>query len=93
MILDGEAAPVGGLGIAKQPADELDDCPPSSCSPAVRTTWLARPTGHGPRRPFPIRFDPIRFGDAVVRSPHTPDAPYRDVLCRPYRCPGDVIEC
>ncbi|WP_295651335.1 hypothetical protein [uncultured Dietzia sp.] len=27
-ILDGEAAPTGGLGLAKQLRDELDDCPP-----------------------------------------------------------------
>lgn len=27
-ILDGEAAPVGGLGIARQLKDELDPCPP-----------------------------------------------------------------
>lgn len=27
-ILDGEAAPTGGLGLAKQLRDELDNCPP-----------------------------------------------------------------
>ncbi|MCD2264020.1 hypothetical protein K3888_15075 [Dietzia aurantiaca] len=27
-ILDGEAAPTGGLGLAKQLRDELDHCPP-----------------------------------------------------------------
>ena len=27
-ILDGEATPVGGMGIAKQLKDEIDDCPP-----------------------------------------------------------------
>lgn len=26
VILDGEAAPVGGMGIAKQLKDEIDDC-------------------------------------------------------------------
>ena len=28
VILDGEAAPVGGMGIAKQLKDEIADCPP-----------------------------------------------------------------
>ena len=27
-ILDGEATPFGGMGIAKQLKDEIDDCPP-----------------------------------------------------------------
>ncbi|MET9211219.1 hypothetical protein ACFYWJ_22445 [Nocardia sp. NPDC003269] len=27
-ILDGESAPAGGLGIAKQLKDEIDECPP-----------------------------------------------------------------
>lgn len=28
VILDGEAAPAGGMGVAKQMRDELDPCPP-----------------------------------------------------------------
>ena len=28
VILDGEASPTGGMGIAKQLKDEIDDCPP-----------------------------------------------------------------
>ncbi|PXW30721.1 response regulator transcription factor [Nocardia sp. 348MFTsu5.1] len=28
VILDGEAAPAGGMGIARQLKDEIDDCPP-----------------------------------------------------------------
>ena len=27
-ILDGEATPAGGMGVAKQVKDEIDDCPP-----------------------------------------------------------------
>ncbi|MBO0856344.1 MAG: response regulator transcription factor [Nocardia sp.] len=27
-ILDGEASPTGGMGLAKQLKDEIDDCPP-----------------------------------------------------------------
>lgn len=29
VILDGEAAPTGGLGIARQLKDEIEDCPPT----------------------------------------------------------------
>ncbi len=29
-VLDGEAVPAGGMGIAKQLKDEIDDCPPRS---------------------------------------------------------------
>jgi len=28
VVLDGEAAPTGGLGLAKQLSDEIDPCPP-----------------------------------------------------------------
>jgi DNA-binding response OmpR family regulator len=42
LVLDGEAAPAGGLGIARQLKDELDDCPPT-CVVIARAAdrWLA----------------------------------------------------
>jgi DNA-binding response OmpR family regulator len=42
MVLDGEAAPAGGLGIARQVKDEIDDCPPT-CVVIARAAdrWLA----------------------------------------------------
>ena len=42
MVLDGEAAPAGGLGIARQIKDEIDDCPPT-CVVIARAAdrWLA----------------------------------------------------
>jgi DNA-binding response OmpR family regulator len=42
LVLDGEATPGGGLGIARQLQDEVDDCPPT-CVVIARAAdrWLA----------------------------------------------------
>jgi DNA-binding response OmpR family regulator len=42
LVLDGEASPAGGLGIARQIKDEIDDCPPA-CVVIARAAdrWLA----------------------------------------------------
>ena len=42
MVLDGEATPAGGLGIARQLKDEITDCPPT-CVVIARAAdrWLA----------------------------------------------------
>lgn len=42
LMLDGEAAPAGGLGIARQLKDEITDCPPT-CVVIARAAdrWLA----------------------------------------------------
>ncbi len=42
LILDGEAQPAGGIGIARQLRDEVDNCPPI-CVVIARTAdrWLA----------------------------------------------------
>jgi DNA-binding NarL/FixJ family response regulator len=42
LVLDGEAAPAGGLGIARQLKDEIKDCPPT-CVVIARSAdrWLA----------------------------------------------------
>ena len=42
VVLDGEAWPTGGMGLAKQMKDELDDCPPTLVLIARRDdAWLA----------------------------------------------------
>lgn len=42
-VLDGEARPTGGLGLAKQVKDELDDCPPTLVLVARKDdAWLAK---------------------------------------------------
>jgi CheY-like chemotaxis protein len=71
VILDGEATPVGGLGIAKQLKDELEDCPPVLVlTGRADDAWLARWSRAEAAVPHPI--DPIRLGEAVaglLRSP------------------------
>ncbi len=65
VILDGEAAPVGGLGIAKQLKDEIADCPPVLVlTGRADDAWLATWSRAEAAVPHPI--DPIRLGDAVV---------------------------
>lgn len=65
VILDGEATPVGGMGIAKQLKDELDVCPPILVlTGRPDDAWLARWSRAEAAVPHPI--DPIRLGDAVV---------------------------
>ncbi len=64
-ILDGEATPVGGMGIAKQLKDEIADCPPILVLTGRRDdAWLARWSRAEAAVPHPI--DPIRLGEAVV---------------------------
>ncbi|MBX7450457.1 hypothetical protein GR927_20940 [Mycolicibacterium sp. 3033] len=64
-ILDGEATPVGGMGIAKQLKDEVDDCPPVLVlTGRPDDAWLARWSRAEAAVPHPI--DPIRLGDAVA---------------------------
>ncbi|WNG89197.1 hypothetical protein C6A87_008485 [Mycobacterium sp. ITM-2016-00317] len=65
VILDGEAAPVGGMGIAKQLKDEIEHCPPVLVlTGRPDDAWLARWSRAEAAVPHPI--DPIRLGDAVV---------------------------
>jgi DNA-binding response OmpR family regulator len=70
-ILDGEAVPAGGLGIAKQLKDEIDDCPPVLVlTGRPDDAWLANWSQAEAAVPHPI--DPIRLGDAVVSLLRTP---------------------
>ena len=42
LVLDGEATPAGGLGLARQLKDEFDDCPPTVVVIArAADRWLA----------------------------------------------------
>ena len=64
-ILDGEATPAGGMGIAKQLKDEITDCPPILVlTGRPDDAWLARWSRAEAAVPHPI--DPIRLGDAVT---------------------------
>lgn len=70
-ILDGEAAPAGGMGIAKQLKDEITDCPPILVlTGRPDDAWLASWSRAEAAVPHPI--DPIRLGDAVVSLLRTP---------------------
>ncbi|WP_114720018.1 response regulator transcription factor [Rhodococcus sp. AG1013] len=64
-ILDGEAAPAGGLGIAKQLKDELDVCPPVVVlTGRADDAWLADWSRAEAAVAHPI--DPFRLAAAVV---------------------------
>ena len=64
-ILDGEATPTGGMGIAKQLKDEVADCPPIVVLTGRRDdAWLAKWSRAEAAVPLPI--DPIELADAVV---------------------------
>jgi DNA-binding response OmpR family regulator len=63
-ILDGEATPAGGMGLAKQLKDEIDDCPPILVlTGRPDDAWLANWSRAEAAVPHPI--DPIRLGEAV----------------------------
>lgn len=65
VILDGEASPVGGMGIAKQLKDEITGCPPILVlTGRADDAWLANWSRAEAAVPHPI--DPIRLGEAVV---------------------------
>ena len=64
-ILDGEASPAGGMGVAKQLKDELDVCPPILVlTGRADDAWLAHWSRAEAAVPHPI--DPIRLGEAVA---------------------------
>ncbi|BBZ06908.1 response regulator [Mycolicibacterium doricum] len=64
-ILDGEASPAGGMGLAKQIKDEIPGAPPILVlTGRPDDAWLATWSRAEAAVPHPI--DPIRLGDAVV---------------------------
>ncbi len=64
-ILDGEAVPAGGMGIAKQLKDEIFQCPPILVlTGRPQDAWLATWSRADAAVPHPI--DPIQLADTVV---------------------------
>ena len=64
-ILDGEAVPAGGLGIAKQLKDEIYQCPPVLVLIGrPQDAWLATWSRAEAAVPHPI--DPIQLAESVV---------------------------
>jgi DNA-binding NarL/FixJ family response regulator len=64
-VLDGEAVPAGGLGIAKQLKDELRDCPPIVVlTGRPQDAWLATWSRAEAAVSHPI--DPIHLAEAVT---------------------------
>ena len=70
-ILDGEASPTGGMGIAKQLKDELETCPPLVVlTGRPDDAWLASWSRAEGAVPHPI--DPIALGRTVLGLLRTP---------------------
>ncbi|OBF14261.1 MULTISPECIES: response regulator transcription factor [unclassified Mycobacterium] len=70
-ILDGEATPTGGMGIAKQLKDELATCPPLVVlTGRADDAWLANWSRAEAAVPHPI--DPIVLGRTVLGLLRTP---------------------
>jgi DNA-binding response OmpR family regulator len=65
-ILDGEAVPAGGIGIAKQMKDEIFRCPPILVLVGrAQDAWLATWSRADSAVPHPI--DPMQLAEAVTR--------------------------
>jgi len=65
-ILDGEATPAGGMGVAKQLKDEIYQCPPLLVvTGRPQDAWLATWSRADAAVPHPI--DPLLLGEAVKR--------------------------
>ena len=64
-ILDGEAVPAGGMGIAKQLKDEIYRCPPLLVlTGRPQDAWLATWSRAEAAVPHPL--DPIQLAEAAV---------------------------
>ena len=65
VILDGEAVPAGGLGIARQLKDEIYQCPPVLViTGRPQDAWLATWSRAEAAVPHPI--DPLRLAEVVI---------------------------
>jgi DNA-binding response OmpR family regulator len=70
-ILDGEATPTGGMGIAKQLKDELEICPPLVVlTGRPDDAWLASWSRAEGSVPHPI--DPVLLGRTVLNLLRAP---------------------
>jgi DNA-binding response OmpR family regulator len=69
LLLDGEAQPAGGMGIARQLRDELEACPPI-CVVIARAAdrWLAAYCGAEATLVHPL--DPVVTGQTVAALLH-----------------------
>jgi DNA-binding NtrC family response regulator len=67
MVLDGEASPAGGLGIARQTKDEYAD-PPPTCVVIARAAdrWLAAFAQVDATLVYPL--DPVTTGQTIARA-------------------------
>ncbi|QDQ99133.1 hypothetical protein [Tomitella fengzijianii] len=66
VVLDGEASPAGGLGLARQLKDEIDECPPVLVLLGRRAdAWLAEWSHAEAAVVHPL--DPFDVADAAVR--------------------------
>lgn len=66
LVLDGEAAPEGGLGLAKQLKDEVRDCPPVLVlTGRPQDAWLATWSRAEAAVAHPL--DPVELAAAVAR--------------------------
>jgi DNA-binding response OmpR family regulator len=74
LLLDGEAQPAGGMGIARQLRDEQDDCPPI-CVVIARAAdrWLAAYSRADAILMHPL--DPVTTGQTVAALLHQQQAP------------------
>lgn len=64
-VLDGEAVPAGGMGIAKQLKDEVYDCPPVVVlTGRPQDAWLATWSRAEAALPHPV--DPVALAETVV---------------------------
>ena len=64
-ILDGEAVPAGGMGIARQMKDEIYQAPPALViSGRPQDAWLATWSRAEAAVPHPL--DPVQLAEAVV---------------------------
>jgi len=65
VILDGEAVPAGGMGIAKQLKDEIYNCPPVLVlTGRPQDAWLATWSRAEAAVPHPI--DPVQLAESVI---------------------------
>lgn len=65
VILDGEAVPAGGMGIARQMKDEIYEAPPVLIlTGRVQDAWLATWSRADAAVPHPI--EPLRLAEAVI---------------------------
>ncbi|MDR0417416.1 MAG: hypothetical protein LBH76_08935 [Propionibacteriaceae bacterium] len=65
-VFDGEAAPAGGMGLAKQVKDEVPDCPPVLLLVGrPHDAWLAAWSGADAIHPHPL--DPVELAKLAAQ--------------------------